>query len=96
MGERCACVVAHEHGELLEQSVDDDVEDGDVLRADESQHPDLYWALRGGGGNFGVVTEFEFVLHPLPAAWGGVISFAQPHLGDAVRMFRDVMASAPD
>jgi FAD/FMN-containing dehydrogenase len=35
-------------------------------------------------------------LHPLPAAWGGVISFAQPHLGDAVRMFRDVMASAPD
>ena len=43
-----------------------------------------------------MVTEFEFVLHPLPVAWGGVISFAQPHLSDALRLFRDVMASAPD
>ena len=70
--------------------------DGSVVTASESAHGDLFWALRGGGGNFGVVTEFEFVLHPLPAVWGGWISFAQPHLGDAVRLFRDVMASAPD
>jgi FAD/FMN-containing dehydrogenase len=70
--------------------------DGGVVNASETADSDLLWALRGGGGNFGVVTEFEFVLHPLPAAWGGVISFAQPHLGDAVRLFGDVMASAPD
>jgi FAD/FMN-containing dehydrogenase len=70
--------------------------DGSVVTASESAHGDLFWALRGGGGNFGVVTEFEFVLHPLPAVWGGWISFAQPHLGDAVRLFRDVMESAPD
>jgi len=70
--------------------------DGSVVTAAEATDADLFWALRGGGGNFGVVTEFEFVLHPLPDVWGGCISFAQPHLGDAVRMFRDVMASAPD
>ena len=70
--------------------------DGSVVTASESAHGDLFWALRGGGGNFGVVTEFEFVLHPLPAVWGGWISFAHPHLGDAVRLFRDVMGSAPD
>ena len=70
--------------------------DGSVVTASESAHADLFWALRGGGGNFGVVTEFEFVLHPLPAVWGGWVSFAQPHLGDAVRLFRDVMESAPD
>jgi len=41
--------------------------DGQVLRAAQDRHPDLFWAIRGGGGNFGVVTEFEFALHDLPA-----------------------------
>ena len=70
--------------------------DGTVANASATADAELLWALRGGGGNFGVVTEFEFVLHPPPVAWGGVISFAQPHLSDALRLFRDVMASAPE
>jgi FAD/FMN-containing dehydrogenase len=86
------------HGLTLDNLVSAEVvlADGSVVTASEAADADLFWALRGGGGNFGVVTEFEFALHPLPAAWGGVISFAQPHLGEAVRLFRDVMASAPD
>ena len=70
--------------------------DGRVVTASESAEPELFWALRGGGGNFGVVTEFEFALHPLPVAWGGLISYALPHAGDALRLYRDVLASAPD
>jgi FAD/FMN-containing dehydrogenase len=72
------------------------VADGSVVTASESTEQDLFWALRGGGGNFGVVTEFEFALHELASVWGGVITYARPYLRDAVRLFRDVMASAPD
>jgi FAD/FMN-containing dehydrogenase len=42
------------------------------------------------------VTEFEFALHPLPAVWGGMIAYPRPHMRDAIRLFRDVMAAAPD
>ncbi len=86
------------HGLSLDNLVSAEVvlADGRVVTASEASEPDLFWALRGGGGNFGVVTEFEFALHPLPAAWGGIISYARPHVGDAIRLFRDVMASAPD
>ncbi|MGB6587274.1 MAG: FAD-binding oxidoreductase [Pseudolabrys sp.] len=70
--------------------------DGTVVTASETAEPELFWALRGGGGNFGVVTEFEFALHPLPAVWGGIIAYPRPHMRDAIRLFRDVMAAAPD
>ncbi len=86
------------HGLTLDNLVSAEVAlaDGSVVTASETAEPELFWALRGGGGNFGVVTEFEFALHPLPAVWGGIIAYPRPHMRDAIRLFRDVMASAPD
>ena len=69
---------------------------GDVLRASESQHPDLYWALRGGGGNFGVVTEFEFRLHDIgTAALSVEIDFPFDQAVTALRGWRDLTEAAP-
>ncbi len=78
------------------QSVDIVTADGELLHANESQHQDLFWALRGGGGNFGVVTSFEFRLHEV----GPEILTAQIfHLFDdareVIRFYRDFMADAP-
>src|SRR4029077_6870456 len=86
------------HGLALDNLVSAEVAlaDGTLVTASETSEPELFWALRGGGGNCGVVTEFEFALHPLPAVCGGIIAYARPHLRDAIRVFRDVMASAPD
>jgi FAD/FMN-containing dehydrogenase len=70
--------------------------DGSIIRASAEEHPELYWALRGGGGNFGVVTEFEFALHPEP---GRAISaeFHYPADGAVapMRRWRDLSTTAP-
>ena len=70
--------------------------DGRVVRASADEHADLFWALRGGGGNFGVVTEFEFALHPV----GPMVEFAMLFWGldqgaDALRAARDIVGSLP-
>jgi FAD/FMN-containing dehydrogenase len=70
--------------------------DGDVLRAGADVNPDLYWALRGGGGNFGVVTAFEFGLHPEEPIAAGIATYPGPALGDALRFFRDYTSNAPE
>ena len=70
--------------------------EAESVAASETAESELFWALRGGGGNFGVVTEFEFNLHPLSAVWGGIISYPRTHMCEAIRLFRDVMATAPD
>jgi len=71
--------------------------DGAILRASESEHADLFWAVRGGGGNFGVVTSFEYQLHPVgPLILGGILLYPLAAAPKIFRVFRDVMESAPD
>ena len=71
--------------------------DGTVQTASESENPELFWGTRGGGGNFGVVTEFEFDLHPMgPQLLAGMLMYPAPMARDVLRNFREVMASAPD
>ena len=70
--------------------------DGRLVKASESENPDLFWGLRGGGGNFGVVTSFEYRLHPLPSILA-VIPFHGAERGrDVLRFFRDFTSTAPD
>jgi FAD/FMN-containing dehydrogenase len=70
---------------------------GGLLRASEDEHPDLFWALRGGGGNFGVVTSFEFRLHPVgPTVLAGPILWDAADAVDVLRFYRDFVRDAPD
>ena len=68
--------------------------DGSVVRANADENPELLWALRGGGGNFGVVTHLEFRLHPLQSVIGGKLTYRGP-VGDVLRAFRDIVADGP-
>jgi FAD/FMN-containing dehydrogenase len=71
--------------------------DGRILRASEDENTDLLWGLRGGGGNFGVVTEFEFGLHPVgPIVFAGMILHPRATAKELVRFYRDFMEQAPD
>jgi FAD/FMN-containing dehydrogenase len=71
--------------------------DGNVATASEDENPDLLWGLKGGGGNFGVVTEFEFRVHPVgPIVMGGMLAFPRPQAREIVRAYRDFMAKASD
>jgi FAD/FMN-containing dehydrogenase len=71
--------------------------DGSVLTASEDENADLFWGLRGGGGNFGVVTSFEFALHPVgPLLYAGMLMHPAERGAELLRFFRDFMADAPD
>jgi len=70
--------------------------DGQVLHANADENPDLFWALRGGSGNFGIVTMFELRLHPVPQVLGGMLIHPFPRAGDVLRFYRDAAAAAPD
>jgi FAD/FMN-containing dehydrogenase len=71
--------------------------EGRIVCASADEHPDLFWALRGGGGNFGVVTSFRFALHPLgPAVMAGPVFWAADDTADVLRFYRDFAAEAPD
>jgi FAD/FMN-containing dehydrogenase len=69
---------------------------GEVLQVDAESHSDLFWALRGGGGNFGVATSFTYRLHPVATVTGGLIAHPLNAAPDLLRFYRDAVADAPD
>lgn len=70
---------------------------GEVVHTSTSEHPDLFWALRGGSGNFGVVTRFEFRLHPVgPDVLSGLIVYSISEAMSVLQQYREFIAKAPD
>ena len=71
--------------------------DGRVVTAGPAENSDLFWALRGGGGNFGVVTRFTYNLHPVgPMLYGGALVYPGERAGDVLRLMRDLSTDVPD
>jgi FAD/FMN-containing dehydrogenase len=70
--------------------------DGDLVKTSEKENADLFWAIRGGGGNFGVVTSFEFRAHPVSTVYAGPTLWPLEQAADAMRFYRNFMAEAPD
>ncbi|MBP7000826.1 FAD-binding oxidoreductase [Amaricoccus sp.] len=70
--------------------------DGAVLTASADERQDLFWALKGGGGNFGVVTDFTFRAHPVSTILGGMLVWPRDRAGDVLRFYRDFMDRAPE
>jgi FAD/FMN-containing dehydrogenase len=87
------------HGLTVDNLVEAEVvtATGDIVRVSATSHPDLFWALRGGGGNFGVVTTFRFALQPVgPTVLAGPVFWAAEDTTDVLRFYRDFVADAPD
>jgi FAD/FMN-containing dehydrogenase len=70
--------------------------DGRSVVANATENPDLFWAIRGGGGNFGIATSFEYRLHPLSAVFAGVLTYRISDAHAMLSFYRDFMAEAPD
>ena len=91
--------LSRKHGLTLDNLVAIDVvtADGGQLRASEREHPDLFWALRGAGPNFGVATSLQFRLHQVgPAVLAGQVIYPFDNAADLLRFFRDFMGAAPE
>jgi FAD/FMN-containing dehydrogenase len=87
------------HGLTIDQllSVDLITAEGELVRASETENPDLFWGVRGGGGNFGIVTKFELGLHPVgPTVLAGPIFWPMEQAPDLLRFYRQWSAEAPD
>jgi FAD binding domain-containing protein/berberine-like enzyme len=70
---------------------------GEVITASETENPELFWGLRGGGGNFGIVTSFEYRLHPLgPIVLGGLLGYPRERAPELLRAWSDHIQDAPD
>jgi len=90
--------LARQHGLTSDNLLSADVvtADGQLLSASATEHADLFWGLRGGGGNFGVVTSFEYRLHPVGTVLAGLIAYPLDKAKEVLRVFRDLTAAAPD
>src|SRR5713226_7291620 len=77
-------------------SVDLLTPNGQFVTASVAENPDLFWGLRGGGGNFGVVTSFEYQLHPVGQVLGGIVAYPFEKAKEVLKLFRDFTSSAPD
>jgi len=90
--------LARGYGLSLDNLISADVvtADGKLLIASDKENQDLFWAIRGGGGNFGVVTSFEFRLHPVKDIYGGPMFFELKYAGDLLRFYRDYIKDAPE
>jgi FAD/FMN-containing dehydrogenase len=89
--------LARAHGLSIDnlRSADVVLADGSFVTASENEHPDLFWALRGGGGNFGVVTELEFDLHPVDTIYGGPMFFELDVAEELFKTYREWIDAAP-
>jgi len=90
--------LARKYGLSIDNLISADVvtANGRFLRASKEENDDLFWALRGGGGNFGIVTSFEFQLHPVDTIFGGPILYPLEKAKEAMQMYREFMQTAPD
>jgi FAD/FMN-containing dehydrogenase len=90
--------LSRKYGLAIDNLVSADVvlADGRLVRASEDENPDLFWALRGGGGNFGVVTSFEFRLHPVETVVAGPLFWPIDELENAMRWYREWLPEAPE
>jgi hypothetical protein len=90
--------LTRKHGLTIDNLLEADVvlADGRFVTASADRHPDLFWALRGGGGNFGVVTSFMFQAHPVGMVYGGPIFWEAVHAGAVMRAYRAFLPGAPE
>ncbi len=86
------------HGLTLDNLLSADLvlADGTVVTASAEEHADLFWAIRGGGGNFGVVTSFLFQLHPVSTVYGGPMFWPLERAAEVMKFWRDFILSAPE
>jgi FAD/FMN-containing dehydrogenase len=90
--------LSRKHGFAADSVVRADVvsAEGELISTSADEHPDLFWALRGGGGNFGLVTGLEFRLHPVARVYAGTSYFQLERTAEVLTRYRDWVDDAPD
>jgi FAD/FMN-containing dehydrogenase len=90
--------LSRQHGLTIDNLLEADVvlADGSLVTASPTHHADLFWGLRGGGGNFGIVTSFLFRAHPVSTVFAGPVFWDAEHTAEVMRAYRDFLAGAPD